>query len=188
MRTFIAIPLSKECQSMLDQLQQGLRQYRAGVRWVAIPSIHLTLQFLGEVDPAIIPRLAESLRDASKSEHELALRLYGLGCFPNPKNPRVIWCGINGDTGGLLRLQKKVETVCAGMGFPPEDRQFLPHLTLGRVKGKSNLQPLLDCIKIGSDLECDLKVNHYNVYRSVLKPEGAVYTVLETIALKEQPI
>lgn len=173
---------------MLDLLQQSLRPYRADVRWTTIRSIHLTLQFLGEVDPAIIPRLAESLRDASKSEHELSLRLHGLGCFPNLKNPRVIWCGINGDTDGLLRLQKKVETVCSDMGFPPEDRQFLPHLTLGRVKGKSNLQPLLDCIKIGSDLECNLKVSHYNVYSSTLKPEGAVYSVLETIVLNSHTI
>ena len=61
MRTFIAIPLPKECQIMLDQMQQSLRACKAEVRWVAIPSIHLTLKFLGEVDPEVIPKLSELL-------------------------------------------------------------------------------------------------------------------------------
>lgn len=81
MRTFIAIPLPKECQIMLDQLQQSLRAYKADVRWVAIPSIHLTLKFLGEVDPEIIPKLNELLQDNVKSQDSFDLRLHGLGCF-----------------------------------------------------------------------------------------------------------
>jgi RNA 2',3'-cyclic 3'-phosphodiesterase len=183
-RAFVAIPLPKECQTMLDRLQRGLHACKAEVRWIAISSIHLTLKFLGEVDPAIVPKLAESLRIVLKSERDLGLRLYGLGSFPNQKSPRVVWCGIHGDTDGLVRLQQNVEAVCADFGFPPEDRPFHPHLTLGRIKGKRNLQPLLDCIKIGSDLECSFKADHFNVYRSILKPQGAVYNVLETIALK----
>jgi 2'-5' RNA ligase len=185
MRTFIAIPLPKECQLMLDQLQQSLRPYKADVRWVAIPSIHLTLKFLGEVDPEIIPKLSESLNDSTKSERSFKLRLNGLGCFPNLRNPRVIWCGITGEIDGLLRLQQKVENTCAEYGFSPEDRPFRPHLTLGRVSGKRNLRPLLDCIKIGSDLECSFQTNHFNVYRSILKPQGAEYTVLKSLVLNE---
>ena len=57
MRTFIAIPLPNECQLLLEQMQQSLRACKADVRWVAIPSIHLTLKFLGEVDPEVIPKL-----------------------------------------------------------------------------------------------------------------------------------
>ncbi len=168
---------------MLEQMQQSLRTYGADVRWVAIPSIHLTLKFLGEVDPDTIPKLAESFENAAKSLHSFDLRLHGLGCFPNHRNPRVIWCGIDGDTEGLSLLQQQVETACASFGFPPETRAFHPHLTLGRVNGKRNLQPLIDCIKIGSDLESSFKADHFNIYKSTLKPQGAVYTVLKTIPL-----
>ena len=185
MRTFIAIPLPKGFQMMLDQLQQSLRTYRADVRWVAIPSIHLTLKFLGEVDPEIIPKLSELLEGTSKPERSFELRLHGLGCFPNLKSPRVVWCGIIGETESLIRLQQKVENACAKLEFALEDRPFRPHLTLGRVNGKRNLQPLLDYIKIGSDLECSFQTNHFNIYRSILRPQGAEYTVLKSIVLNE---
>lgn len=98
----------------------------------------------------------------------------------------MIWCGINGGTDSLLRLQQKAEAVCAECGFAPEDRPFHPHLTLGRVNGKRNLQPLLDYIKIGSDLECSFYTNHFNIYRSTLRPQGAEYAVLKSVVLKEQ--
>jgi RNA 2',3'-cyclic 3'-phosphodiesterase len=182
-RAFVAIPLPEQCREMLERLQQSLRATEAAVRWTAISSIHLTLKFLGEIEPAIVPKLSQSFREATKTSRELQLRIRGLGSFPNQKNPRIVWCSVEGDTEGLSRLQREVENVCAGLGFPAENRPFSPHLTLGRVKSKRNLQPLLDCIKIGSDLECDFEADHYNVYQSALKPQGAVYTVLETIAL-----
>jgi RNA 2',3'-cyclic 3'-phosphodiesterase len=183
MRTFIAIPLPDECRTLLDRMQQKLRPYGADVRWVAIPSIHLTLKFLGEVDPDIIPDLAQSLESGIQSQCSFSLRLHDLGCFPNPKNPRVIWCGIDGDTGNLSRLQQQVEAICAQFGFAPENRGFRPHLTLGRVNGKRNLQPLLECIKMGTDWESGFAADHFNIYKSTLKPQGAVYSILKTIAL-----
>lgn len=183
MRTFIAIPLPDECRTMLDRMQRELRSCGADVRWAAIPSVHLTLKFLGEVNPEIIPKLADALESAAASQRSFALRLHGLGCFPNQKNPRVIWCGIEGDIENLSRLQQFVETASSGLGFAREDREFHPHLTLGRVKGKRNLQALLDCIKMGSHLESGFAPDHFTIYQSTLKPQGAVYTVLKTIAL-----
>jgi RNA 2',3'-cyclic 3'-phosphodiesterase len=171
---------------MLDRMQQKLRPLGADVRWVAIPSIHLTLKFLEEVDPDIIPNLTESLEIATQSQRSFSLRLHGLGCFPNQKNPRVIWCGIDGEAGILTQLQQQVETACAQFGVVPENREFRPHLTLGRVHGKRNLQPLLECIKMGTDLESSFTADHFNIYKSTLKPQGAVYTVLKTIALRSQ--
>jgi len=186
MRVFIAVPIPDPCLKILTQMQQHLQKFRADVRWTRISSIHLTLKFLGEVDPAVIPEMAESLRAASRQIETLSLRLSGLGCFPNPRNPRIVWCGIQGNTVALSHLQKTVESVCNEYGFPSENRPFQPHLTLGRPKGKKNLQPLMDCINNGSGLECGLDTDHYNIYKSVLKPQGAVYTVVETITLKPQ--
>lgn len=185
MRTFIAIPIPEECRTMLGRLQQNLRAFRSDVRWAAIPSIHLTLKFLGEANPEILPELAKSIESAVKTQAGFELRLHGLGCFPNQRNPRVIWCGMEGETERLSALHQSVETACASFGFAPENRVFHPHLTLGRVKGKRNLQPLLDCIKIGSDLECKFKADHFNIYKSKLMPQGALYTVLKTIVLSE---
>jgi 2'-5' RNA ligase len=185
MRAFIAVPLPKECQIVLEQMQESLRVCKAEVRWVAIPSIHLTLKFLGEVDPEIIPRLNALLNESSKSERCFELRLHGLGCFPNPRNPRVLWCGIDGETDSLLRLQHSVESACMKSGFAPEDRPFHPHLTLGRVQGRKNIQPLMDQITVDSDLACGFQADRFHIYESSLRPQGAVYTVLNTIVLNE---
>jgi 2'-5' RNA ligase len=185
MRTFIAIPIPDECRRMLGRLQADLRACRADVRYPALPSIHLTLKFLGEVNSEIVPDLAASIQSAVDANIGFELRLRGLGCFPNERSPRVVWCGIEGETENLSELYRHVESACAVHGFPPEGRPFHPHLTLGRVKGKRNLQPLLDCIKIGSDLECRFKVDHFNIYQSTLKPQGAVYGILKTIVLSK---
>jgi RNA 2',3'-cyclic 3'-phosphodiesterase len=185
MRTFIAVPLPKECQILLEQMQQSLRACQAEVRWVAIPFIHLTLKFLGEVDPEAISKLNVLLSEICKSEHRFELRLRGFGCFPNVKNPRIIWCGIEGETDSLLRLQHIVEYAGTKLGFAPEDRPFHPHLTLGRIQGRRNLQPLMDRIAEGSDLACGFHADHFQIYKSSLKPQGAVYTVLNTIVLNE---
>ena len=183
MRTFIAVPLPQECQSLLAELQGKMRPLVADVRWVAISSIHLTLKFLGEIDPALVPKLVESLRDSSAGESLFKISLCGLGGFPNLRNPRVIWCGLSGDTGKLSALQSKVEQACVGLGFSPEERAFQPHLTLGRVQGKRNLQSVLDYIRIAPAFERVFDVDRFHLYKSVLSHRGATYTVLDTIQL-----
>jgi len=182
MRTFVAVPLSQPCHELLAELQGKMRPLGTDVRWVAISSIHLTLKFLGEIDPALVPKMVESLKNAT-SESPFKLRLHGLGGFPNLRSPRVIWCGIEGDADRLITLQKKVEVACAELGFPPENRPFHPHLTLGREQGKRNLQQLLDYIKIAPDFERVFDVDRYHLYKTVLTPRGAIYTVLDTIEL-----
>lgn len=184
MRTFIAVPLPAAVHSILNEIAARLRSFHADVRWVSAGSIHLTLAFLGEIDPAIVPSLASQLRQASARHPAMTLRLDRLGAFPNLRSPRVFWCGIAGDTGALQDLQKQVEEVCEGFGYAPETRGFHPHLTLGRVRGKSDLQPLLDYIRIGPVPEFSYQADRYHVYRSLLSPRGATYTVLETIPLK----
>jgi 2'-5' RNA ligase len=184
MRTFIAIPLPPDSQSLLSKMQQKLRETGADVRWTPIPSIHLTLKFLGEVDPALPARLAGLLRSACGGHAQFSLTLAGLGAFPGLRDPRVVWCGIRGDTESLISLQLEIDRICAGLGFEPESREFRPHLTLGRVKGSKNVHRLAECIKIGSELESDFVVRSLNMYRSTLTPGGAIYGVLEEIALQ----
>jgi RNA 2',3'-cyclic 3'-phosphodiesterase len=182
-RTFVAGPLPQGCQSLLAELQGKMRPLGADVRWMAIPSIHLTLKFLGEIDEAMVPRLVDSLRNSSAGESPFKLSLHGLGGFPNLRNPRVIWCGLSGDSERLGTLQSKVEQACEPLGFPPEEREFHPHLTLGRVQGKRNLQGVLDYIRIAPAFEFVFEVDRFHLYKSVLSPRGATYTVLDTIEL-----
>jgi len=70
-------------------------------------------------------------------------------------------------------------------GFAPEDRDFSPHLTLGRVQGRRNVASLMEHMAAGSDLACGFQVDCFHIYKSTLKPQGAEYTVLNTIDLNE---
>jgi 2'-5' RNA ligase len=182
LRTFIAIPLPQECHSVLLAMQSRMRAFQAEIRWTQISSIHLTLKFLGEIDRAHLPSLTDALR-AGSTGPGFTLEVRGLGGFPNLNNPRVIWCGIQGEIGQLSALQLQIEKSCAGLGFAAEEREFHPHLTLGRVQGKRNLHPLLDYIRIGSELENKFVVDRFNIYESALTPRGAVYRILATIEL-----
>jgi 2'-5' RNA ligase len=96
----------------------------------------------------------------------------------------VIWCGLGGELAKLQSLQEQVEAACVEAGFAPEERAFQPHLTLGRVRGKTNLQALCDYIRIGSALENAFVVDGFHLYQSILRPEGALYRVLEAIAIR----
>jgi 2'-5' RNA ligase len=117
-------------------------------------------------------------------EETFNLELRDWGGFPNLRNPRVVWCGISGDRARLEALQQKVEETCRTLGFTPEERRYHPHLTLGRVKSKRALHPLLDCIKMGCDLAHPFEVSGFNVYKSTLSPKGATYEVKERIPLR----
>jgi 2'-5' RNA ligase len=165
-------------------MQERLRSSNADFRWPSIGSIHLTLKFLGDVEPKIIPQITELLSDLSVGDRPFELRLSGFGAFPSIRNPRIVWCGIKGDEARLESLQNGVESVCSRLYFPREERPFHPHLTLGRIRSRRNLHRLVDCIKMGFELEHAFKVDRFHIFRSTLKPRGAVYDVLETIWLR----
>jgi RNA 2',3'-cyclic 3'-phosphodiesterase len=183
MRTFIAIRVPDHCKKLLDQLQRPLRDSGADVRWTSTQNIHLTLKFLGEVDPGTIPLLVERLRGALATQSSFSLRLRGVAGFPDLRNPRVIWCRIEGDVERLKLLHKEIDRACEQAGFSPEQRPFQPHLTLGRVRGKRNLHRLLDCIKIGGDHESSFEVREVNVFQSTLTPHGSIYKMLAGLNL-----
>jgi 2'-5' RNA ligase len=186
MRTFIAVPLSAEVRSTLAEVQEKLRSLGGAVRWSAASSIHLTFKFLGEIDPALLPELTESLRLHTQAERPFSLHVNSLGAFPDLRHPRVIWCGLAGDVARLETLQDKVELACIQAGFAPEEHPFRPHLTLGRVRLPGNLAPLVDCMKSHAPLESAFSVARYHIYQSVLKPQGALHSVLTTIELKNE--
>ena len=182
MRTFIAIPLPPECRAALEAAQSGLRSIGADVRWTAVGSIHLTLKFLGEIDPAVLADLARALAGAAAVE-PFALKIQGLGAFPDLRGPRVVWCGLAGDTDALVRLQSAVETACVSLGFTPEQRPFHPHLTLGRVQGTRNLRQLAEYIRIAKAPDQEFGADRLEIYKSVLMPKGPVYTLLGRLPL-----
>ncbi len=188
-RTFIAIELNQDLQDSLTRLQDRLKRQvpERSVRWVQPKGIHLTLKFLGDVPAPRMASVSQAVEAACRGFNPFKIELVGLGCFPNPHRPRVVWVGVREPTGALNRLQKAVESALVELGFEPEDRPFTPHLTLGRVQrnvGQSDQQRLGELIAASDvGLLSAMTVPSVNVIRSDLRPDGAVYTVLARATL-----
>lgn len=189
LRLFVAIPLSKPLLKRLADVQyrfQGKVPHQS-VRWVRSEGIHLTLKFLGDTPINRVSTIEDALTVVGRNAPPCELTVEGLGCFPNPRRPRVLWVGVSEPTGRLEALQGAVEEAMVSLGYEAERRSFTPHLTLGRVRRGTSRQ---DEEQIGQAVVSTtvgqlaaLTVDRFELIRSELKPSGAQYTTLETFSL-----
>ena len=187
-RVFIAIELPESVKSSLAAIQREIKSAeRDCVKWVAPDNIHLTLKFLGDVDANRIPALADAMSAAGKDIAPFRLNLDTPGAFPNTRNPRVIWVGLAGEMETLHNLQRNIENALIALDFPREDRNFSPHLTLGRVRDKAtpaNRHGLGEAVSsLQTTRSMPFDVSSVNLIQSTLTREGAVYNRLATATL-----
>jgi RNA 2',3'-cyclic 3'-phosphodiesterase len=183
-RAFLAIDLPESYQTGLTAVQDYLRKSGADVRWVAVDNIHLTLKFFGDIEENRVETLIATASRITRITPAFTLGVQGVGAFPGPRSPRVIWLGLTGQTDILGRLVQELEMAFAPLGFPPEKRKFAPHLTLGRVRssqGREALSRFLQSVPLPDFTE--FQVGNLVLYRSTLRPQGALYTPLNQIAL-----
>lgn len=179
MRSFIAVEISQQIKEALERVLQEFKRVQCDVKWVQPESIHLTLKFLGEIDPNMVPEIKEALEKTLSYHGPFSLSAEGIGAFPKLDNPRVVWVGLGGELDKLAALQKDVEAVLNALGFPKEDRPFKPHLTLGRVRSPKGKEALVKKLREMSSKTLGIfPVDCVAQYRSELLPTGAKYTVL----------
>jgi 2'-5' RNA ligase len=182
-RLFVAIPLPHDVKTAIDRTQSLIRQHAAkeGVGWTRPEQFHLTLKFLGDASSDSVPGLINALRLAAEGFGPLALRLEGLGFFPNARVPRVLWAGITDSSHLLKSLQAEVEKACAEFTAEPPENRFHAHVTLGRVKRFRG--------EVGDDLANAVApyqaqefgswtATHLDLIRSQLSSAGPTYTTL----------
>jgi 2'-5' RNA ligase len=186
MRCFVAIDLPSDVRGGLGAAGDGLRVVapRADVRWVAVAAMHLTLKFLGEVAEERVAAIRDSLAGVAATTPPMTLTCAGLGVFPGPSRPRVVWAGITDGLRELGSLAAAVERAVEPLGFAPERRPFRGHVTLGRVRSPRSFGPLARAIEGGGRAEFGTwKVSHVVLYRSHLRPTGSVHEPLATLPL-----
>lgn len=185
-RAFIAVTLDSKVIDEIAAASNQLRPEIIGVRWVTPTNFHLTLKFLGSIDDAAIEPIGATLREQLRLFPRFTINAKGLGVFPGPKRPRVLWVGLTGDR--LVSLASRVESALRPLGFKPEDRKFTPHLTIGRWRDADRAPKSL-----GRQLENwqardfgTSNVESVKLIQSVLKPEGANYNHLIIVPLSAE--
>jgi len=182
-RTFIAVKTEpgEKLRNAINLLRNGLD--RESIKWVDPDIMHLTLAFLGNTEDEIIRMVSHHLKEKCSGTGEISFTIKGLGVFPGINNPRVIWAGIeNADT--LLNLQKIVTGIITSLNIPAEEREFMPHLTLGRVKFLRNTGKLKQLISEHENIEFqNVRLNKLIYYESILMPAGPLYKPITEINL-----
>jgi len=187
-RSFIAIELPEEAKKGLARLRKGLeRDEHKFVKWVDPGGIHLTLKFLGNIPSKRVAEITEAIEEAAQGVSPFHLEISGTGVFPNLRQVRVFWVGIGGELDKLSRLQQNIDSALAALGFAKEERPFVPHLTLARIReGASSSERRSFGELVGSIIFEDkypVEVEAIRLMRSQLMPAGAIYTCLSLVGL-----
>lgn len=181
-RLFIAVKIepTRPLRKVLSQLEAMGR----AVKPIAADKLHLTLKFLGDTDLALVPQVSDFLRKAVGEATKFEMPLVGLGAFPHPRRPSVVWVGTQ-ESETLVDIAGSLERLLRPLGFKRERRRFEPHVTLARIRSKppGELAELLD-----ADQSTDfgaVPVASVQLFQSELRSDGPQYTVLSTVELAD---
>lgn len=181
MRLFVAVfPPIEVRQAALHAARDAMRDLEDRVRWTRLENVHLTLKFLGEVSDEKLKQVSAALREVCASHTPFDASLASIGAFPSERRARVVWAGTGAGSEELGVLAADVEAALESLGFGREGRAFVPHATLGRVRGKP----------VGLELpavvpgEPGFGVACIDVVKSTLAQRGSVYETLESLTLE----
>jgi 2'-5' RNA ligase len=183
MRTFIAIEVPAEVRAIVAAIQKDLSQVNADVAWTDSENIHLTLKFLGEIDKKLFTEVEHACQELASGFNVFTLNLKGIGAFPSARHPRVLWVGLAGATKLLEEMQERLEERLSAIGFEDEEKDFSPHLTIGRVKSNKNTHELIARADLYPIPALSFEVREIVLMKSDLYPEGARYCDLARVKL-----
>jgi 2'-5' RNA ligase len=179
-RSFIAVAVPPESAESIRAAQDKLKVAGPQIKWVNPDSFHITLKFLGGVEPERLKATWQSVSEALAGARPFTMRFRGVGAFPSASRARVVWVGISEGADELTEIAKRVEQVCSEHGFEMENRPFTAHLTLGRAREPGPDPALAAAMK--ELAEADLGqagVDRVLLMRSELTRQGAIYHELE---------
>lgn len=179
-RTFIAIEAVDEVHSSALKVIDRLQSATDNVKWVAPDNLHWTMQFLGDLSDVEMAEVCLRTVRAAKRHEGFTIEARGVGAFPTIRHPRALWLGVGQGSEKFCELQADVEASLESLGFRAERRQFVPHLTIGRVGAGSHGGSLLaERLEALADFNGGaMGVDAVTVYASELSREGPTYHVL----------
>ena len=189
LRAFVAVELDDSVKACIAAAIDFLRVERIeGLRLARVEGVHLTLKFLGDIDAAHAPKIAEAMSQVSARQAAFSLKVGLPGVFPNIKRARVLWLGVEGDLRSLRLLQADVEETLTRIGFAPDARRFNPHLTIGRMRHRASREDRRRAADALASLPLpagqEIAVNDLSLMKSDLLPGGAVYERIACVSLE----
>jgi 2'-5' RNA ligase len=178
-RTFIAVPITPEVSQAASALVKQLQSVTRDVKWVAATNLHWTLQFLGDVEDTRLPAVCERVVTAAGCIESFPLEVRRVGAFPDWNRPRTVWLGAGPGGQEMVKLQESIQSGLEGLGFRPERRRYVPHLTLGRVGRFGDARLLAKTLEAFAEYDAgSMFVDEVVVYASQPTREGSSYHVL----------
>ena len=178
LRIFIAVDIEDPLiVSRVERVKEAVIATGVPMKPVETENLHITLRFIGEVPRSTAEEVAGVLSRLSFKPFKIMLK--GLGAFPGPYRPRVVWIGVAEGAEQLRSLRDHIEAGLREIGITPERQQFHPHLTLARIKGSRNINSLIKLLNEMADVEIgQVTVNSVRLKRSILTRRGPIYETL----------
>ena len=182
MRLFFSVPIPTEISREITA--ESKKTAARSLRWIAPENQHFTLRFLGEIKEGRVAEFISAGQETARKHHPFLLTISGSGFFPDEVRPGVFWVGTGEGSERIVALADGLSRVLNEGGFPSEDRPFIPHLTVARVKGRVPPEILK---KLALWREKDFgsfKVNEFCLMESLLLPTGVVYQKVHSFSLE----
>ncbi|SHF80592.1 RNA 2',3'-cyclic phosphodiesterase [Ornithinibacillus halophilus] len=178
---FIAIPLPRTLKETLVNWQKHFKDQLTYKQWPHMEDLHITLKFLGAVEPDQLSELIAQLKKIERLP-KFELTVGNIGTFGKQSMPRVLWVGVEKNES-LLKLQKKVEECATNIGFSKENRLYKPHITLAK---KWNSEPIDDIDRLLCSFkkeQLEITVDEIVIYQ-IFPSRSPKYEVIRSYSLE----
>ena len=182
MRAFLAVDLDENLKNKVLEVQKQLTEANASIKFVEAENLHFTCKFFGDVSDNKAAQIIGIVKEKIENYKPFEISIKGVGVFPHLGYIRVIWLGLE-NAEPFSHMLKGFDEEFTNMGFKKE-RSYIPHLTIGRVKGAQNKEALVSLLKDKEDAEIGkMKVEKVVLKKSELTPSGPIYTTVEEFQL-----
>ena len=181
-RSFLAIELDEELVPKILDVQKEFKKTNTNIKYVPSKNMHFTLKFFGNIDSDMVDDISAAIEKVIKNYSSFDLNIKNCGCFPNKNVTKVLWLGL--DEGSPIKsLQKDLDKEFKKLGFKKE-RNFISHLTIGRVKSPKNKKEIKETIEKLEDIEIgQMNVSKISLKKSTLTPQGPIYEDIKVFEL-----
>ena len=184
MRTFLAIEIEPYIKNKIEESQEIIADSESSnIKFVEVENIHLTLKFFGEIDDDKLEQINDIINKSIKNKEPYTIKVVNIGAFPNIYKPRVIWTGIKDKNNTTIKLIEELDNKFNKIGFNKE-KNYVPHITIGRVKNVSDKEKLSQCLKkISKKYHGKMVVKKICIKSSTLTPSGPIYKTIKEFDL-----